>query len=78
MWGGTKKNDPEGAIHAAIDHGINLRATMMNLALHQRDPLQVYGVARNGQVIGTQDGGASWHEYRLPPGCEDVYSVACG
>ncbi len=61
-----------------IDHGIELKATMMNLALHQRDPLQVYGVARNGQVIGTQDGGESWHEYRLPPGCADVYTVACG
>ena|ERR1700730_13382118 len=24
MWGGTKKNDPHGAIRAAIDHGINL------------------------------------------------------
>jgi methylglyoxal reductase len=21
MWGGTKKNDPHGAIRAAIDHG---------------------------------------------------------
>ena len=61
-----------------IDHGVTLRATMMNLALHPRDPLQVYGVARNGQVIGTQDGGARWHEYQLPPGCKDVYSVACG
>jgi len=61
-----------------IDHGVKVRATMMNLALHPRDPLQVYGVARNGQVIGTQDGDASWHEYKLPPGCEDVYSIACG
>jgi photosystem II stability/assembly factor-like uncharacterized protein len=61
-----------------IDHGVNLRATMMNLALHQRDPLQIYGVARNGQVIGTQNGGESWHEYKLPLGCEDVYSIACG
>ena len=24
MWGGTDQNDPVGAIHAAIDHGINL------------------------------------------------------
>lgn len=61
-----------------IDHGVQLTATMMNLALHQRDPRQVYGVARNGQVIGTQDGGQTWHEYKLPPGCEDVYTVACG
>jgi photosystem II stability/assembly factor-like uncharacterized protein len=61
-----------------IDHGVRPGATMMYLALHPRDPLQVYGVARNGQVIGTQDGGARWQEYRLPAGCEDVYTVACG
>jgi photosystem II stability/assembly factor-like uncharacterized protein len=61
-----------------IDHGVTPTATMMNLALHQRDPLQIYGVTRNGQVIGTQDGGKSWREYKLPPGCEDVYAVACG
>ena len=24
MWGGTKRNDPQGAIRAAVDHGINL------------------------------------------------------
>jgi len=57
---------------------VKLGATMMNLALHQRDPLQIYGVARNGQVIGTQDGGESWREYKLPPGCGDVYTIACG
>jgi hypothetical protein len=48
------------------------------LALHARDADQVYGAARNGQIIGTQDAGASWHEYRLPQGCEDVYGIACG
>ena len=61
-----------------IDHGVTPTATLMNLALHQRDPLQVYGAARNGQVIGTQDAGKSWQEYRLPQGCGDVYAIACG
>jgi len=50
----------------------------MQLALHQRDADQVYGAARNGQIVGTQDGGKSWHEYRLPQGCADVYGIACG
>ncbi len=50
----------------------------MNLALHARDPNQVWGVTRPGQVIGTMDGGKSWTEYRLPPGCGDCYAVACG
>jgi len=28
MWGGTKRNDPQGAIRAAVDHGINLIDTV--------------------------------------------------
>ena len=52
--------------------------TMMAVALHPHDADQVYGAARNGQIIGTQDAGKSWHEYRLPAGCEDVYGIACG
>jgi len=61
-----------------IDHGVTPTATLMNLALHQRDPLQIYGAARDGQVIGTQDGGKSWQDYRLPTGVADLYTVACG
>ena len=61
-----------------FDHGLNTKATLMNLALHPNDPAQVYGAGRNGQIIGTQDGGKSWRDYRLPAGCEDVYAVACG
>jgi hypothetical protein len=29
-------------------------------------------------VFGTQDGGKSWNETRLPEGVRDVYAVACG
>jgi hypothetical protein len=38
----------------------------------------VFGVSRFGQVFGTQDGGKSWSETRLPEGVRDVYAVACG
>ncbi len=75
--GSLAKSSDLGRSWRRFDHGVNLTATMMNLAVHQRDPEQVYGVARKGQVIGTQDGGKTWHEYRLPAGCEDVYAVAC-
>jgi photosystem II stability/assembly factor-like uncharacterized protein len=51
---------------------------MMGVALHPRDPDQVYGVTRCGQVFGTRDGGRNWQEYRLPPGCDDTYAIACG
>jgi photosystem II stability/assembly factor-like uncharacterized protein len=61
-----------------IDHGVHPRGTFMMLALHPRDPRQVWGITRPGQVIGTMDGGASWREARLPADCGDCYAVACG
>jgi methylglyoxal reductase len=42
MWGGTRKNDPEGAIHAAIDHGINLI-----------DTAPMYGYGHSEELVGT-------------------------
>jgi aryl-alcohol dehydrogenase-like predicted oxidoreductase len=41
MWGGIKRNDPEGAIRAAIDHGINLIDTA---------PMYSYG--RSEELVG--------------------------
>jgi hypothetical protein len=29
-------------------------------------------------VFGTQDGGATWQEFPLPEGLQDIYAVACG
>ena len=60
-----------------FDHGVKAHSTMMSVGLHPRDPNQVYCATRGGQVFGTQDGGASWHEYRLPENIQDVYIVAC-
>jgi len=66
-----------GATWARIDHGVKADATMMALALHPRDPQQIYGVSRCAQVFGTQDGGKTWRESRLPEGVQDVYALAC-
>jgi len=41
MWGGTKKNDPAGAIRAAIDHGINLV-----------DTAPMYGYGHSEELVG--------------------------
>jgi methylglyoxal reductase len=41
MWGGTDKNDPAGAIHAAIDHGITLF-----------DTAPIYGYGHSEGVVG--------------------------
>ena len=66
-----------GATWSRVDHGVKAEATMMALALHPRDPDQVYCVSRCAQVFGTQDGGATWRESRLPEGVQDVYALAC-
>jgi photosystem II stability/assembly factor-like uncharacterized protein len=65
-----------GRTWARFDHGVKARATMMSIALHPRDPGQVYCVSRCGQVFGTRDGGTSWRESALP--VDDVYAIACG
>jgi photosystem II stability/assembly factor-like uncharacterized protein len=66
-----------GETWTRLDHGVKAESTMMAVALHPRDPDQVYCVSRTGQVFGTQDDGRTWHEHRLPEGVQDVYAVAC-
>jgi photosystem II stability/assembly factor-like uncharacterized protein len=59
-----------------IDHGIKARSTLMAVSEHPGDPANVVCVTRGGQVFGTENSGASWQEYRLPDGVEDVYAIA--
>jgi photosystem II stability/assembly factor-like uncharacterized protein len=76
--GALYRSDDSGGSWRRFDRGVKAEATMMGVALHPRDPDQVYGVTRCGQIFGTRDGGHSWHEHRLPAGCEDTYAIACG
>ena len=76
--GSLYRSDDLGRGWRRVDRGVKARSTMMALALHGKDPEQVYCATRGGQVFGTQDGGTTWHEYPLPDGIQDVYAVACG
>ena len=76
--GSLYRSDDLGGSWRRVDRGVKARSTMMAMALHAKDPNQVYCATRSGQVFGTQDGGGSWHEYPLPDGVADVYAVACG
>ena len=60
-----------------VDHGVKADATMMSVAVAGSDPGRIYCASRCGQVFGSEDGGASWREYRLPEDVKDVYAVAC-
>src|SRR2546427_118342 len=76
--GSLYRSDDLGGSWRRVDRGVKARSTMMAMALHAKDPNQVYCTTRSGQVFGTQDGGGSWREYPLPDGVADVYAVACG
>jgi photosystem II stability/assembly factor-like uncharacterized protein len=67
-----------GETWTRFDRGVKAETTMMAVALHPRDAEQVYCTSRTGQVFGTQDGGRTWREQRLPDGVQDVYAIACG
>jgi photosystem II stability/assembly factor-like uncharacterized protein len=75
--GALYRSDDLGQTWRRLDHGVKARATMMAVALDRRDPREVYCASRCGQVFGTRDGGETWHEWALPKGTQDVYSVAC-
>jgi photosystem II stability/assembly factor-like uncharacterized protein len=76
--GSLYRSQDLGETWKRFDHDVTPRATMMTIALHRRDPDQVYCASRSGQVFGTQDGGKTWREHQLPAGVHDVYAVACG
>jgi photosystem II stability/assembly factor-like uncharacterized protein len=65
-----------GATWQRIDHGIAIKSTLMVIAESPADPDRIWCATRGGQVIGTDDGGRSWREYRLPDGADNVYALA--
>jgi hypothetical protein len=58
--GGIFCSDDLGKTWTRFDHGVKAEATMMAVAVHPRDPQQVVGVSKTGQVFTTGDGGDSW------------------
>lgn len=75
--GSLYRSQDLGETWTRFDRGVKAETTMMAVALHPRDPDQVYCASRSGQVFGTADGGRTWREHRLPEGVQDVYTVAC-
>jgi photosystem II stability/assembly factor-like uncharacterized protein len=75
--GSLYRSDDIAQTWKRIDHGVKAETTVMAVSTHPTDPNRVYCVTRRGQVLGTEDAGKSWTDYRLPDGVHDVYTVAC-
>jgi photosystem II stability/assembly factor-like uncharacterized protein len=74
--GSLWKSDDQGESWQRFDHGVSVDSTMMHIAQSPTNAERVYCGARRGQVFGTEDGGKSWREFRLPDGVEGLYAVA--
>jgi photosystem II stability/assembly factor-like uncharacterized protein len=75
--GSLYRSDDLAQTWKRIDHGVRAESTVMSLHAHPQDAARVYCCTRSGQVIGTEDHGVTWQDYRLPQGVQDVYAVAC-
>jgi photosystem II stability/assembly factor-like uncharacterized protein len=76
--GSLSRSRDLGKTWQRFDRGMRPRSTMMAVALNHQNADEVYALTREGQAIGTRDGGQSWREYHLPEGCQDFYAMACG
>ncbi len=61
-----------------VDMGLTLNSTLFGFAINAADPSQMYGATRNGQVVGTRDGGQTWEDHSLPQGISEVNALAIG
>jgi photosystem II stability/assembly factor-like uncharacterized protein len=76
--GGLYRSEDNGRSWKRFDK-VQVHGTIMSIGLHARDPRQVYiGARYDGEVFGTQDGGATWQAMPLPGDVQHIYSVACG
>ena len=67
-----------GASDGAWHHLVNVRSTMMAVALMAADRRQAHCVTRRGQTFSTLDDCGSWREVGLPEGAGSAVAVACG
>ena len=63
---------------AQFDRGVDVKATMMAVALNPRDDRQAHCVTRDRQTFSTMDGGETWREFDLPADAGAAVAVACG
>lgn len=74
--GSLYRSEDLGESWTRFDQDVSIESTLMAVAPSVSRPERVYCAARRGQVFGTEDGGRSWLETRLPDGAQGVYAIA--
>ena len=65
-----------GQTWARFDDDVSIGSTLMIIAPSVTSPDRVYGAARRGEILGTNDGDESWRKYPLPAEVRGVYALA--
>jgi len=74
--GGVYRSTDKGQSWSRYDK-VQVHGTIMSVAPHAKDANQmVIGARYEGEVYGTEDGGATWNALTLPAGVKDIYSLA--
>jgi photosystem II stability/assembly factor-like uncharacterized protein len=75
----------DGGVYSSTDKGetwsrydrVQVHGTIMSVAPHAKDSKRmVIGARYEGEIYGTEDGGANWEALTLPAGVKDIYSLA--
>jgi photosystem II stability/assembly factor-like uncharacterized protein len=84
---GAAARSKQGALYRSRDlfktfepvgQGIAANSTMMAVRVNPRAPEHVFCAARDGQVFGSLDDGATWSSYELPEKAKEVRGLAVG
>ncbi len=74
--GSLYRSQDLGETWQRFDHDVSIESTLMIVAPSASSPDRIWCAARRGQVFGTEDGGRTWQQHRLPGGVEGVYALA--
>ena len=61
-----------------VDTGITAQTTIFGFSINPRSPSHMYCGTRGGQVLGSHDGGETWHDFSLPDGAQEINALVCG
>ena len=73
--GGILRSADLGNTWSRFDQGALGNSTTFGVSINRTNPNHVFFCTRDGQVIGTEDDGATWNEFPLPRSASDVISI---